>query len=148
MTLPGLQANTQYHYRVASVGDGETIASGDSTFQTAVAPGTPFRFVVYGDTRTQPQAHSQVVQGIAGSHPRFVIHTGDLVEDGPGVSAMADRVLRAGGGATEGHAPIPMPGQSRGELGMVLSPFLPAPGEGDTMASSGTPSTTATLTSP
>ncbi len=82
VTLPGLQANTQYHYRVASVGDGETIASGDSTFQTAVAPGTPFRFVVYGDTRTQPQAHSQVVQGIAGSHPRFVIHTGDLVEDG------------------------------------------------------------------
>jgi len=79
VTLPGLQANTQYHYRVASARDKETIASDDNTLQTAVAPGTPFRFAVYGDTRTRPQAHSQVVHGIAGSHPRFVIHTGDLV---------------------------------------------------------------------
>jgi hypothetical protein len=82
VTLAGLQVDTLYHYRVASAAGGGMMTSGDCTLQTAVAPGTPFRFAVYGDSRSFPKDHARVIQGIIASHPRFVLHTGDLVEDG------------------------------------------------------------------
>jgi len=82
VTLLGLQADTRYHYRVSSTREGQTISSGDNSFQTAVAASTPFRFAVYGDSRSFPKDHAQVIEGIIDSHPRFVIHTGDFVSDG------------------------------------------------------------------
>jgi predicted phosphodiesterase len=82
VVLTGLQRDTRYHYRVTSVRQEATVSSEDGTFQTAVTPGTAFRFVVYGDTRTYPQDHAAVVGGIVASNPRFVIHTGDFVARG------------------------------------------------------------------
>jgi 3',5'-cyclic AMP phosphodiesterase CpdA len=40
------------------------------------------RFVVYGDSRSNPSQHTQVVQGIMASDPDIVLHAGDLVTDG------------------------------------------------------------------
>jgi len=80
--LSGLERDTRYHYRITSVREDETVSSEDATFDTAVAPETAFRFVVYGDTRSNPQDHANVVAGIVASSPRFVVHTGDFVARG------------------------------------------------------------------
>lgn len=78
ITLSGLTEETIYHYKTTS----GTASSTDNTFQTAVKPATPFRFIVYGDTRTYPSDHSAVVNGIISSKPEIVVHTGDIVSDG------------------------------------------------------------------
>ena len=41
-----------------------------------------FTFVVYGDTRSNPEAHQRVIQEIISLHPEFVLQSGDLVSDG------------------------------------------------------------------
>jgi predicted phosphodiesterase len=78
VTLTGLKRETRYHYRVIS--DGE--ASEVSTFRTAINQETPFRLVVYGDTRTDVASHKKVVEGILREKPDLVIHVGDVVTNG------------------------------------------------------------------
>jgi hypothetical protein len=39
-------------------------------------------FNVFGDTRTNPDAHRQVVNRICAEGPQMVVHTGDMVTDG------------------------------------------------------------------
>ena len=80
--LTGLGQDMLYYYRVSSQAGAEVVTSADSTFRTAPAMGTPFRFVVYGDSRTDATAHAAVIQGIIASAPRFVLHTGDFCTDG------------------------------------------------------------------
>lgn len=80
LTLTGLTPYTLYRYRVES---GGFSLSQERTFRTAAGPEqTSFRFVVFGDTRTQHDVHRRVVQGILAQQPDFVLHTGDLVEYG------------------------------------------------------------------
>jgi immune inhibitor A len=77
--LTGLQAGATYFYKVTSGG----IASSTNSFPTA--PDTadaPFRFVAYGDTRTNTTVHAQVAQSIIPHQPDFVLHVGDLVNSG------------------------------------------------------------------
>lgn len=76
-TLTGLAPNTRYEYN-ASGQD-----AGKGSFKTPPTGIEPYRFAVYGDTRTRHDVHRQVIdtlvkQGI----PDFVLHTGDLVENG------------------------------------------------------------------
>src|SRR5262249_37605910 len=58
--------------------------AGRGSFKTApAADGGAFQFVVYGDTRTRHDVHRNVIAGILKSaHPDFIMHTGDLVENG------------------------------------------------------------------
>lgn len=39
-----------------------------------------FRFVVYGDTRTNHRIHQQIVQSVLDANPDFILQTGDLVQ--------------------------------------------------------------------
>ncbi|HEY4015875.1 MAG TPA: metallophosphoesterase [Polyangiaceae bacterium] len=58
---------------------------GEGHFTTLPAPGTspaPVRFVVYGDDRSDADAHAAVVHAIAASPSDFLVNTGDLVADG------------------------------------------------------------------
>ena len=82
IALSGLATDTLYHDKVTSVSSTGTVASADSTFRTAVATTTPFRFVAYGDSRTFASAHAAVVKAIVASAPRLVLHTGDMTRDG------------------------------------------------------------------
>jgi len=82
VSLSGLSPNARYHYRVTSVAGKKRVSSGDNTLPTAVNNGTPFRFAVYGDSRSNPTVHAQVVQAIATGSPRFVLHTADMTADG------------------------------------------------------------------
>jgi len=79
--VDGLPANTACEYEV-SIGGRKV---GPFHFITALASddkSTPFRFAVYGDTRTLPDRHKQVADSILRSRPRFVLVVGDLVTDG------------------------------------------------------------------
>jgi len=82
VNVSGLDPDTLYHYRVTSVTSVESVSSGNNTVQTAATAGTPFRFAVYGDSRSQPAIHSAVAQAIVAQAPRLVLHTGDLTGDG------------------------------------------------------------------
>ncbi len=77
VTLSGLAPGVIYVYRATS-----GPASGTGTFRTAPAADQAFRFVVYGDTRTNTEVHRQVAAAITGSGPDIVFHTGDLVGAG------------------------------------------------------------------
>jgi predicted phosphodiesterase len=72
-----LKPATYYKYTVTCEG-----SSGEGEFRTAVPPGRTFRFVAYGDNRTQPKIHSAVLKGIAAFKPDFLLQTGDIVANG------------------------------------------------------------------
>ena len=78
--LTGLLPSTTYHYAI----DTDPSAQ-DSSFTTAPAIGSgKFKFVVYGDNRTNTSDHQTIVnqilqeQGIS-----FLVHTGDMAQNYP-----------------------------------------------------------------
>jgi predicted phosphodiesterase len=79
VTLDGLSPATAYTYRVIAAGD----TSRPYTFWTAVAPGEPFVFGAYGDTRrggpVEDSAHVRILRQMLAHKVRFAIHSGDLV---------------------------------------------------------------------
>ncbi len=78
LVLEGLAPGKEYAYRIVS---GE--AEGDAhRFRAAVEPGTPFTFVVYGDTRSNGKVHRGICEAIRKERPLFLLHTGDLVPNG------------------------------------------------------------------
>jgi hypothetical protein len=78
LTLAGLLFDTIYHYRILFEGR----QTPDYSFRTAVPFDTTFKFIVYGDTRTQADSHLAVINIIVALGPYFNLHTGDLVADG------------------------------------------------------------------
>ena len=77
--VTGLDTDTVYPYGVYS---GDVALSEGHQLTTAVAPGSDFRFVAIGDTRSGHEDHAALVAAIQGEDARFVLHTGDLVSDG------------------------------------------------------------------
>lgn len=73
--LEGLRPGTVYHYKVTS-GDAVT---DDASFQTAVKPGTAFKFTFYGDTQALNDHHEKVVAMSRSLKPDFYIVLGDMV---------------------------------------------------------------------
>ena len=86
--VSGLKPYTSYVYHVACGEEWSPIA----VFKTAAEPGTPFRFIAYGDNRSQPLVHSTVVERMRKFAPDFVVQTGDLVANGLNRNAVG-RVL-------------------------------------------------------
>ena len=75
--MKGLSPNQRYEYDAAGEDEGK------GSFKTPPAGEEPYRFVVYGDTRSRHELHRRVIQAmIARGAPDFVVHTGDLVADG------------------------------------------------------------------
>jgi hypothetical protein len=75
--LQGLESGVRYTYSLEQHG-----AAAEASFTTAPAPGTPFTFVVYGDTRTRHDVHTRAVSRVIEARPAFVLHMGDLVANG------------------------------------------------------------------
>lgn len=75
--LSGLLPYTRYSYSVKC--DGDTQAG---TFITAAPKTQPFKFVAYGDNRTQADKHAAVLARMLQFHPDFVVQTGDQVASG------------------------------------------------------------------
>ncbi len=78
VVIDGLEPATSYHYRACS----DDRCTSDLTFSTAPLPGQPFRFAVYGDTRSDPSKHGEVSSAIVSQAPVLVIDVGDIVADG------------------------------------------------------------------
>ena len=74
--LNGLNPGSVIHYDIPGVGSGQ--------FTTPPPPGAAanFNFVVFGDNRTRHDVYRQVAKEIAALKPTFIVHTGDLVENG------------------------------------------------------------------
>ncbi len=72
--LTGLRPDTDYAYRVTS---GQAV-SAVGNFTTAPSADRSFRFVVYGDSQSYPEAHAEVVRSVIKSAPEIVLRTGDI----------------------------------------------------------------------
>jgi predicted phosphodiesterase len=76
VTLTDLEASKTYPYHVEVNGT----KTPDSQLTTAAKPGERVRFIVYGDNRTDGDAHRRVVEAIEAEGPDFTVNTGDLVD--------------------------------------------------------------------
>ena len=74
----GLKPATIYHYRACT----NERCTADLSFSTPPLPGQKFRFVVYGDSRSDPVSHGAVADMIVESAPSVVINVGDIVASG------------------------------------------------------------------
>ncbi|MFO0624971.1 MAG: metallophosphoesterase [Polyangiales bacterium] len=78
LRLTGLRDGARYRYTV----EGDGVAPAQGSFSTLPRTPVPFRFVIYGDTRSSETHHRAAVAAARREGPDFVVHTGDLVEDG------------------------------------------------------------------
>ena len=85
VTLDGLQADTDYAYRVVLGCDGDPLSSDPGFFSTAPTSGTSVSFAVLADTQWQSEGTNrlEMVGDAIADDPTpfdFVLHAGDVVE--------------------------------------------------------------------
>jgi MYXO-CTERM domain-containing protein len=78
LRIEGLKPATTYEYRVSAPGT----SSEPARFTTAPPDNRPYRFVLYGDSRSDPAAHLAVMRGIEATAADFLVQTGDMVYSG------------------------------------------------------------------
>jgi acid phosphatase type 7 len=78
IVIGGLEPATTYRYSVV-VDDG-TVEGG--TFTTAPEDDRPFKFLLYGDNRTDDASHAAIVGAMKNAPGDFLVQTGDMVADG------------------------------------------------------------------
>lgn len=76
--LNSLAPDTAYQYLILS----DTNDVFEGRCHTAPNQARSLRLVVYGDSRSQPDAHNSVIKAILRNEPEIVLHTGDLVNIG------------------------------------------------------------------
>jgi hypothetical protein len=74
--VDGLQPSSTYKYHVEVNGE----ASSEADLVTAPSASERIRFVVYGDNRTDGDAHRLIADAIEKEGPDFLVNTGDLVD--------------------------------------------------------------------
>jgi hypothetical protein len=78
--VTGLQASKSYAY---SVQLGTQVAGrGSVTAAPDPAGGAPFRFIVYGDSRSDSATHEAIVRAMQATPSDFLLNTGDIVAEG------------------------------------------------------------------
>ena len=76
--LQDLEPGQTYKYRLAGAG----VLSDIYEFHTPAPDANEVTFVVYGDSRTNPDIHRKLIELIKTRKVDFVVHTGDLVPTG------------------------------------------------------------------
>ena len=79
LRVSGLSPATTYRYVVTA--GGET-REGSLTTAPADDAKTPFSFLIYGDNRSNDDAHAAIVKDLMGAPGDFLVNSGDLVENG------------------------------------------------------------------
>ncbi len=86
VTLTNLETETNYFWQVTSVGPaGDTLSSEVYTFKTAVNDNQTFMFALVGDSQRNndtPWAWGTIADKVWQDRPSFVVHVGDLVDQG------------------------------------------------------------------
>jgi hypothetical protein len=75
LRVGGLRPATTYDYLVSAGG----LISERGRFTTAPLDARPFRFLVYGDNRSDAEAHAAVVRAMMAVPADFLVNTGDMV---------------------------------------------------------------------
>jgi len=81
--VKGLEPGTRYPFTVRAHGAPKY---GAITTAPADDSAAAFRFLVYGDNRTDDAAHAAVVRAMVSSASSFLVNTGDMVENGGSAS--------------------------------------------------------------
>lgn len=76
--LKDLKPGTRYGYAVELDGVSAPVCH----FRTFVPGAQATRFIVYGDTRSDPPVHTALAKRFRAHEPEFILHTGDLVAKG------------------------------------------------------------------
>ena len=93
--LTGLKPGTAYYYRVVCDDPaGGELASPVLSFQTDPGPGSPFVFATIGDTQRNPRITGQVATRALENRPAFVVHVGDVVDNGPDKAEWVNELFR------------------------------------------------------
>jgi hypothetical protein len=87
--LEGLDSNSPHFYRVSLPAGAPETWTATNLFRTPPSTGSsvPFKFIVYGDNRTYPGRHRDVINSVLGNSfdvfdpPRFLLHSGDYTSD-------------------------------------------------------------------
>ena len=83
VALEGLEPGTTYLLQVVRTADDPRGPLGPVTpVRTAPEPGGPLLFAVVGDTQSQPDVWRRVASQIRAERPDFLLHCGDIVDDG------------------------------------------------------------------
>ncbi len=86
ITLSGLDKNSDYKYKVI-VGN---LSSKVYSFHTKKSKNDPLKFIVYGDSRSFPKVHEDLVQMMVDEKPDFIINVGDVVTTGAKLNEWID----------------------------------------------------------
>ena len=90
LTIVGLEPGQTYYYRVIC----GNISSPISYFKTKPDKNTSFKFIVYGDNRTQSKMHEKLSKQIASENSSFVLNVGDVVSRGSVLSQWIDEYFQ------------------------------------------------------
>ena len=80
--LAGLEPARAYDYSVKTGGKEAAIKSASFATAPRESSGAPFRFLIYGDNRSDDETHAAVVAQMKGLPGEFLLNTGDFVADG------------------------------------------------------------------
>ncbi len=98
--LVGLEVETNYFWTVDIIAEnGNMFQSKVSTFKTNVKDRTAFSFALVGDSqrnRKDTIVWSRISERVWNSRPNFVVHVGDLVDDGLRVTDWTEQFLPEG----------------------------------------------------
>ncbi|MEO1021976.1 MAG: PA14 domain-containing protein [Bacteroidota bacterium] len=86
VVLDGLKTEKNYFYRVRSEYENGTVVQSEIfPFKTAVEDSTAYMFALVGDSQKNsrtPRAWERIAQLVWEDRPNFVVHVGDIVDDG------------------------------------------------------------------
>ncbi len=93
--LDNLVPKTKYFYRmVCTDGDGKKLTGKPATFYTAVDTTDAYSFTVIGDTQRNPTVTGKVGKLMWERRPNFVLHMGDVVDNGPDKKQWTDDLFK------------------------------------------------------
>ena len=89
ITIPGLEKDQTYFYHVET----GNLSSEAYSFHTKILKDKPFKFIVYGDNRTFPKVHENLVKLMLNEKPDLIANVGDVVSEGSELNQWIDEYL-------------------------------------------------------
>jgi predicted phosphodiesterase len=125
--IEGLKAGGVYRYRIT----GPDVRSETFEFHTTPAQTEEVRFIVYGDSRTQPKVHRQLIEQMMKHPVDFVVHGGDLASSGDDYRLWGPQVFEPWKGLAERVPIYTAKGNHEGRKGTYERLLLPPGGENE-----------------
>ncbi len=105
VTLVGLKPDETYNYKVECF----NISSVEQSFRTKKSKNEPIKFIVYGDNRSYPKVHENLIKMMAKEKADLILNVGDVVTTGSNLMEWIDEYfypLRYVGGSVPTYISI------------------------------------------